>query len=146
MFNIFKKKPEAGQDSDQKQELVDAPSSTPDVVASENETLSFTQRLKLGLAKTRQQLSGQLNSLFGGGKIDEDTYEELETILLTSDIGVAATEKLLNQLKKRVSREQLDDTIALKGALKKELLAILQPLEVPSPPKPIDLLSSCWLE
>lgn len=131
MFNIFKKKPEAGQDSDQKQALVDAPTSSPNVAAPENETLSFTQRLKLGLAKTRQQLSGQLNSLFGGGKIDDETYEELETILLTSDIGVAATQKLLSQLKKRVSREQLDDTIALKGALKNELLAILQPLEIP---------------
>lgn len=131
MFNIFKKKPEAGQDSDLKQESVDAVASTPEFPATENETLSFTQRLKLGLAKTRQQLSGQLNSLFGGGKIDDETYEELETILLTSDIGVAATEKLLSQLKKRVSREQLDDTIALKGALKKELLAILQPLEIP---------------
>lgn len=131
MFNIFKKKPGAGQDSNQKQELVDAPSASPAVAATENETLSFTQRLKQGLAKTRQQLSGQLNSLFGGGKIDDDTYEELETILLTSDIGVAATEKLLSQLKKRVTREQLVDTSALKGALKKELMTVLQPLEVP---------------
>ncbi len=92
---------------------------------------SFGERLKQGLAKTRNLLGGQLNSLFGGGKIDAETYEELETILLTSDVGVAATQKLLDNLKKRVKRENLLDTSALKNALKAELLAVLQPLEVP---------------
>jgi fused signal recognition particle receptor len=103
------------------------PESSP-VVA---EKPSFTQRLKQGLSKTRQQLGGQLNSLFGGGKIDADTYEELETILLTSDIGVAATQRLLESLKKRVKRENLQDTSALKQALKIELLAVLEPLQAP---------------
>jgi fused signal recognition particle receptor len=92
--------------------------------------LSFSERLKQGLSKTRNLLGGQLNSLFGGGKIDAETYEELETILLTSDIGMAATQKLLEALKKRVKRENLEDTSALKQALKQELLAVLQPLEV----------------
>ena len=95
------------------------------------EKLSFSQRLKHGLSKTRGMLGGQLNSLFGGGKIDADTYEELETILLTSDIGVAATQRLLDNLKKRVKRENLEDTSTLKQALKAELLAVLQPLQVP---------------
>ena len=131
MFNIFKKKPDADQDKEQKAEVLANSAVISELAESANETLSFTQRLKQGLAKTRQQLSGQLNSLFGGGKIDDETYEELETILLTSDIGVSATEKLLNQLKKRVAREQLDDTSALKGALKTELLTALQPLETP---------------
>ncbi len=94
------------------------------------EKVSFTERLKKGLAKTRQQLGGQLNALFGGGKIDAETYEELETILLTSDIGVAATQKLLDNLKKRVKREQLEDKSALKQALKSELLDVLRPLEI----------------
>ncbi len=96
---------------------------------SESEKISFTERLKKGLSKTRSLLGGQLNSLLGGGKIDADTYEELETILLTADIGVAATQKLLDNLKKRVKRDNLDDTSALKTALKAELLAVLQPLE-----------------
>ncbi len=133
MFNIFKKKSDAGQDVQQKGEAIAEPTLADTEVAAQTavtENLSFTQRLKQGLAKTRQQFSSQLSSLFGGGKIDDDTYEELETILLTSDIGVAATEKLLNQLKKRVAREQLDDTTALKGALKAELFNILQPLEI----------------
>ena len=131
MFNIFRKKPDTAQDNQQTTEALVNPAATPELAEKAGESLSFTQRLKQGLAKTRQQLSGQLNSLFCGGKIDDETYEELETILLTSDIGVSATEKLLNQLKKRVAREQLDDTSALKGALKTELLAALDPLEKP---------------
>ena len=138
MFNIFKKKPEPVEI---KPEAVAVPEiavqatneTKPEVTESKpKETeLSFAQRLKQGLAKTRQQLSGQLNSLFGGGKIDADTYEELETILLTADIGVAATTQLLDNLKKRVKRENLEETTALKQALKAELLAVLLPLEKP---------------
>jgi fused signal recognition particle receptor len=127
MFDFFKKKPaeitvEAG-------EPAETTSSKPEEVAKTE--LSFTQRLKQGLSKTRNLLGSQLNSLFGGGKIDAETYEELESILLTSDIGVAATQKLLENLKKRVKRENLEDTSALKNALKAELLAVLQPLEIP---------------
>jgi fused signal recognition particle receptor len=121
MFNIFKKK------SEETAAPVAETASAPATQAKP----SFTERLKQGLAKTRQQLGGQLNALFGGGKIDAETYEELETILLTSDIGVAATQKLLDSLKQRVKRENLEDTAALKEALKKELLAVLTPLEVP---------------
>ncbi len=148
MFNIFKKKPEPVEI---KPEAVAAPEITPTAIAptsiaptaieltkpvmaesTPKETeLSFAQRLKQSLAKTRQQLSGKLNSLFGGGKIDADTYEELETILLTADIGVAATTQLLENLKKRVKRENLEETTALKQALKAELLAVLLPLEKP---------------
>ena len=129
MFNIFKKKPEEDK----------VPSDLTEVAMASEEPLStetqnkpsFAERLKQGLSKTRQQLGAQLNQLFGGGKIDADTYEELETILLTSDIGVAASQRLLDNLKKRVKRENLEDTTALKAALKAELLATLIPLEVP---------------
>lgn len=101
-----------------------------EVVALEEKKTSWAQKLKAGLSKTRQNLGGQISSLFSGGKIDEDTYEELESILLTSDVGVAATEKLLEALKARVKKERLEDTTALKGALKSELSTILAPLEV----------------
>ncbi len=97
----------------------------------ETSSLSWTQRLKNGLAKTRQQLGGQLSALFGGGKIDEDIYEELETILLTSDVGVNATGHLLEQLRARVKRQDLQDTIALKQALKETLSDLLSPLQAP---------------
>lgn len=98
---------------------------------AESASLSWTQRLKNGLSKTRQQLGGQLSALFGGGKINEDIYEELETILLTSDVGVNATQYLLEQLRNRVKKQDLQDTIALKQALKDTLLELLSPLESP---------------
>jgi len=118
MFNIFKKNSEAE---------IKATSDT----GNEKSTLSFTERLKQGLSKTRQQFGNQIAGLFGGGKIDADVYEELETILLTSDVGVNATQKLLANLKKRVSRQSLDDTKQLKIALKEELLELLTPLQKP---------------
>jgi len=124
MFDFFKKdklQPNAKLGTEQiKPEPVEAAASK-----------SWTERLKQGLSKTRNQFSSQLAGLFGGGKIDTETYDELETILLTSDIGVAATQKLLDNLKKRVKRENLEDTSALKNALKAELLSVLIPLEVP---------------
>lgn len=114
MFNPFAKKTE--------------PATTPETEAP---VLSWTQRLKNGLSKTRQQLGGQLSALFGGGKIDEAIYEELETILLTSDVGVNATQYLLEQLRSRVKKQDLQDTIALKQALKDTLLELLAPLQSP---------------
>lgn len=90
------------------------------------------QRLKAGLAKTREKLGGQLAGLFGAGrKIDEALYEELETILLTADVGVEATEDLLERLRKLVAREHLSDAAALRSALADALTGLLAPLEKP---------------
>lgn len=115
-----------------------APTSAPEAettqaVATDAEKpkLSFAKRLKQGLSKTRKQFGNQIAGLFGGGKIDEDVYEELETILLTSDVGVNATMTLLENLRKSVKRQALDDTTQLKVALKEELLTLLSPLQVP---------------
>ncbi len=93
--------------------------------------ISWAERLKQGLSRTRGQLGNQLASLFGGGKIDEDVYEELETILLTSDVGISATQALLDDIKQRVARQALSDTTQLKAALKDSLMALLAPLEKP---------------
>jgi len=94
-----------------------------------SEHLSWTARLKAGLAKTRNHLSQQLASVFGGGKIDADVYDTLEMILLTSDVGINATERLLDDLKSRVKKQSLDDTSQLKTALKKSLSELLNPLQ-----------------
>ena len=93
--------------------------------------ISWAERLKQGLSRTRSQLGNQLTSLFGGGKIDADVYEELETILLTSDVGISATQALLDDIKQRVARQALSDTTQLKAALKDSLMALLAPLEKP---------------
>jgi signal recognition particle-docking protein FtsY len=89
-------------------------------------------RLKQGLSRTREQLNRPVSELFGShAKIDDELYEELETILLTSDVGVAATEYLLNDLRQRVKKERLEDAGQLKTALRQSLLDLLAPLEKP---------------
>lgn len=104
---------------------------TPDDKASVTKP-GWTQRLKAGLAKTREKLGGQISGLFGAGrKIDETLYEELETILLSADVGVEATEDLLESLRKTVARKHLQDAAALRSALADALSGLLFPLESP---------------
>ena len=71
--------------------------------------LGWAARLRQGLSKSRQQMAKSLASVFGGGKIDEDLYEELETVLLTSDMGIEATEHLMEEVRQRVSLRGLKD-------------------------------------
>lgn len=124
MFNFFKKdKPEAAPEGNKAKPAENAP--------APEAGKSWTERLKQGLSKTRNQLGNQLAGLFGGGKIDAEIYEELETILLTSDVGVSATEHLLDDIKNRVKRQSLDDTAQLKIALKEALSDLLTPLQKP---------------
>jgi fused signal recognition particle receptor len=85
-------------------------------------------RLKSGLART----GNQLTDLFGrGGRIDEDLYEELETILITSDVGMPATNALLAELRHLVRERKLTEAAQLKEALAECLLKLLQPLAQP---------------
>jgi len=93
--------------------------------------LSWTERLKAGLSKTRDKLGKSLAGLFGGGKIDEELYEELETVLLTADMGMDATVHLLQDVRERVSLKGLKDGSELKGALKDSLNQLIHPLEQP---------------
>jgi fused signal recognition particle receptor len=142
MFDFFKKKP-AQTDIESAPQAATTEAPTPVVAEEPQKSLSWTERLKLGLSKTRQQLSKQLTGLFNGGKIDAEVYEELETILLTSDVGVGATQHLLDDIKGRVKRQNLDDTVQLKAALKDALTDLLLPLEKPletTPHKPFVIM------
>jgi fused signal recognition particle receptor len=92
----------------------------------------WLNRLKQGLAKTRSALSAKLAGVFGAGRrLDPELYEELETALLASDVGVAATEELIRHLRERARREGFTEACQLKAALKEALLALLSPIEAP---------------
>jgi fused signal recognition particle receptor len=83
-------------------------------------------RLKVGLQKTKEGLVGRIDTLLLGKKtIDADTFEELEEILITSDIGVKTTVELIRTLEQRLGRNELKDGEALRSALKEEILARL---------------------
>ena len=92
---------------------------------------SWSERLKAGLSRTRQQLGGGLASLFGRRRIDEDLLEELESTLLMADCGVEATTHLIDGLRTRWKRERLETADQLQGALADGLHAIIAPLEQP---------------
>ena len=84
------------------------------------------ERLKAGLKRTTEGLVGRIDALVLGKKeIDADTLEELEEVLITSDIGVKTAVELIKSLEQRLSRNELKDGSALRKALKDELLARL---------------------
>ena len=118
MFSFLKPKPGA-----------DGEATVDDSVAGAG---GWFARLKEGLTKTRRQLGGQLAGLFGAGrKLDEAFYEELETVLLSADVGVAATEFLIDRLRLRARREGYTEAIELKQALADLLLELLRPIAQP---------------
>lgn len=92
---------------------------------------NWATKVRSGLSRTRQNLGKHLSGLFGSGKIDEALYEELETVLLTADVGVSATTWLLDELRRQVKRNGLTDAVELKGALQEALVALLEPLSQP---------------
>ena len=93
--------------------------------------LGWAARLKQGLTKSRDKMAKSLAGVFGGGQIDEDLYEELETVLITSDMGMEATEYLMKDVRNRVSLKGLKDGNELRDALKEALYDLIKPLEKP---------------
>ena len=109
-----------------------APVRQPETHEAEPETKpGWASRLKQGLTKSRNHMAKSLAGVFGGGQIDEDLYEELETVLLTSDMGIEATEQLMREVRDRVSLKGLKDGNELRQALKDAVYDLLKPLEQP---------------
>jgi len=89
-------------------------------------------RLRQGLSKTSASIGEGMASLFLGKKtIDDDLLDEIETRLLTADVGVEATTAIIGSLTQKVARKQLTDSDALFKALQEELAAMLRPVEQP---------------
>ncbi|MBF0255087.1 MAG: signal recognition particle-docking protein FtsY [Gammaproteobacteria bacterium] len=104
----------------------------------------FSQ-LRHGLARTRRNLGEGLASLVLGKKhIDDDLLEEIETLLLTADVGIDAVGQIIERLTKRVRRKELTDPEALTDSLKAELREILEACDRPAievpPGKPLVVL------
>ncbi|MFM8585657.1 MAG: signal recognition particle receptor subunit alpha, partial [Gammaproteobacteria bacterium] len=99
-------------------------------MASESKT-GFFQRLKDRLTRPGGGLGAGLARLFGARRIDAAVLEELETRLLAADVGVPVTEELLEGLRARVARQQLDDVDALLAALRSDIAAMLTPVAKP---------------
>lgn len=126
MWSLWKKKDDGNESSvrelkaEKLADSIDKPS-----------TISWVERMRQGLSKTRDKFGKGLASIFGGGQINEDLYEELEALLLTADMGIPATEHLLKSIRNTVSLSELKDAKALKSALYDALQELVQPLEKP---------------
>jgi len=92
----------------------------------------FFGRLKAGLSKTRSGLGeGIARLVVGRRQIDDELLEDLETQLLTADVGVEATQSIIADLTRRVARKQLNDAEALLAALREDMRNMLEPVSVP---------------
>ena len=111
--------------------LKKSPESQPAPAVAINTASSWRDRLKAGLARTRAQFGGKLKSIFSRGKVDDELLEELESLLLTSDVGMEATQHLLEELKARVKQEGIETPEGIQKALSDALHELLLPLEQP---------------
>ncbi|MCP5413935.1 MAG: signal recognition particle-docking protein FtsY [Chromatiaceae bacterium] len=117
----------------------------PTAEESSDKPLGLMARLRAGLARTRANLSDALGDLLGGSRqIDDDLLEDIETLLLTADVGVDATRRIIADLTARVRRKELADPAALGSALREQLAAILHRIEAPdsrpAPGRPLVIL------
>ena len=88
--------------------------------------MGFFDKLKQGLGKTRDSLNDKINSVFSNfRKVDEELLDELEEILIMSDIGVETAIEIISKLRNRIKLEKITDEEGVKTALKEEMQAIL---------------------
>jgi len=89
----------------------------------------FIARLRAKINRPGSWLSYDLANLVPGRKIDAEVLDELESRLLTADVGVEATQQILDELRRKVARQELDDVDALVAALTDAITGILQPVQ-----------------
>lgn len=153
MFSFLRKKTKSSQTTSaevSEEAVVDVPESAPVAEPEaekpdQSEKAGFFGRLKQGLSRTSNKLTEGFASLILGRKtIDDDLLEELETQLITADLGIDATNRIISDLTQRVARKQLSDVEALFDAMRDDMVTILQPssqpLTVPDKPGPYVIL------
>jgi len=115
-----------GKDADTPNEPVETPAAPPPAPPADNGGQGFFTKLKAGLRKTRSSIASGAADLFRGSrKIDEDTLEELEEMLIATDLGVETSMAVIDKVRGEVSRDKLKNGEELKKAIQSELFAIL---------------------
>jgi len=105
---------------------------SPKKTESDKSQSSLFSRLKDGLSNTRNNISSGLSALLlVKKKIDDELLEEIETLLITADLGIDTTTAIINELTEKTKRNELTDSTALYDALRQQLLDILIPCEQP---------------
>lgn len=124
MFSLFSKKPQ--------------PETVAKSPTAEEKPTGWLSRLKAGLAKTRAVLTTDVTDLFSRyPKIDDALYEELETTLVSADVGIRATTQLIGDLKRVQREKKIADGATLQAEFKAALVNLILPLE-----KPLDVTTA----
>jgi fused signal recognition particle receptor len=84
-----------------------------------------SHKLQESLTRTRQSFFGRLTGLLGQSDIDDNTWEELEGLLIQADVGVDTTLELVDRLRQRVNKERMRRAVEMQSALRSELVAVL---------------------
>ena len=93
--------------------------------------MGFFDKLKNGLNKTKESINEKINNVFSNfRKVDEDFLEELEEILIMSDIGVETSTKIIQNLRERMKKEKIEDEEEVKTALREEMKKILEVTDI----------------
>lgn len=92
--------------------------------------MGFFDKLKSGLSKTKESFDSKINNVFSNfRKVDEEFLEELEEVLIMSDMGVDTSVKIVNNLRKRIKKENLKEEKDVKEALRQEIKAIFDEID-----------------
>ena len=134
MFGLGKK-PKSEESKSSKTQQAEAVESATDAGVPESPEqgkVGIFARLKNGLSRTRSKLSeGLADVVLGEKTIDLNLLEDIETQLLSSDVGIDATDQIIENLKKQLDRKQLADPDQFMAALRQELTKILEPVDAP---------------
>jgi fused signal recognition particle receptor len=132
MFSFLRKKDSSTDKAADNAPQADEQKVTSSVDVPADEKSSLFGRLKQRLSRSSSKLTSGFASLILGKKaIDDDLLEELETQLLSADIGIDATQTIINNLTQRMQRKQLNDSDMLFTALRDDMVDILAPTEQP---------------
>ena len=91
----------------------------------------FIKRLRARINKGDSWLTYDLANLVPGGKIDEDSLDELESLLVMADVGIDTTTRIIEDLQKSLARKELTDLESLRRGLQQSIVSILEPVERP---------------
>ena len=140
-MEVSEASPENGVDEDKAEDVVAAESEASSEEVSEpedaepaeeaseapEEKVGWFARLKRGLEKTRDDMNYKINDILGNYvKIDDDMMEDLEDLLISSDMGMETTMTLIDRLKDSIREKQIQDPKEVKGLLAEEIRAILE--------------------
>lgn len=135
MFSFLKKKtadPAATSPADESQITENPIENVPTESSPAPEKQSLFKRLKQGLSRSSQRLTdGFADLLLGKKTIDDELLEELETQLLSADLGIEATQSIIDDLTQRIARKQLADPEALFAAMRDDMVDLLKPVQQP---------------